>query len=74
MRVFVRIRIYRICGIFRISFRPARAFRRDLGMDKRLPIEDAPAVKNPENPLILQILILTNDARAVKNPENPLIL
>ena len=45
MRVFVRIRIYRICGIFRIAFRPARAFHRNMGMDKRLPIEDARVIR-----------------------------
>ena len=57
-RGFVRIRICGIDGIFRISFRPTRAFaaignpsKRNVG--KRPPDEDARAVKNPENPIIL---------------------
>ena len=63
-RGVVRIRIYRIVGIFRISLLPARAFAAighpaKRNSDKRLPIENARR-ENPENPIILQILILTN--------------
>ena len=63
LRVFVKTRIHRIGGIFRISFRPARAFRhnRKSSQDE---YGQAPAVskdarrRNPENPIIPRILIL----------------
>ena len=57
-RAFVKIRIHRI---FRISFRPPRAFRNPAKLNiRKIPLsEDARAVKNPENPLIPRILILT---------------
>ena len=55
-RVFVRIRIYGIGGIFRISFRLDYAFRitenhAKTNMDGRLPVEGA-RWENPENPII----------------------
>ena len=52
MRVFVRIRIYGIVWIFRISFAQKIA----------LILENARRW-NPENPIIQQILILTKCAR-----------
>ena len=53
--VFVRIRIYRIGWIFRISLSPNPRFRitenpANRNMDKRLPVEDARG-ENPENPI-----------------------
>ena len=59
LRAFVRIRIYRIYGIFRIAFRPHCIVLHNLIVDRRLSGERA-RLKNPENPLIPQILILTN--------------
>ena len=67
-RAFVRIRIYRICGIFRISFRPARAVRHNRKL-RQAERGQTPAYRrharcqNPENPIIPQILILTNTPR-----------
>ena len=65
--VFVRIRIYRIGWIFRIPPLPNPRFRitenpAKRNIDKRSPVEDARG-ENPENPLIPQILILTNTRR-----------
>ena len=64
---FVRIRIFRIKGFSGLRFRLARSFAiignpANPNMNKRLPNKDARR-ENPENPLILKILILTNGIR-----------
>ena len=60
-RGFVRIRIYRICGIFRILLRPFAVTENppNPNAGKRPPVADTRAVRNPENPIIPKILILT---------------
>ena len=58
LRVFVRIRIFRISGIFRISIRPACGFRHNRRF-RHCEFGSKTSGQNPENPIIPQILILT---------------